>query len=273
MIKVFRKLGYRVNQTAYVGDGGKDAIAWKDNRKYVIECKRYSADSSTGRRDLQILLAAKGDEGADEAIFVSTGRFTSTAIEYAKQNRIQIYDRTKLPDLINKAYGSASDISRAKTMCIECGMVVWVPIPGEGEQLGTCPNANTDALRQTHVVRSTVKQSNLIYPDLDLEIPWCPGDDIPMRIASGSRGQFWGCPKFPECRYTANYVPPPPEVAAAAREKRKAELLSVYRNIDEVTKLRIQKEIEQECERMQVLPTLLDEMPILIAAKYRKETK
>jgi hypothetical protein len=114
---------------------------------------------------------------------------------------------------------------------------------------------------------------NLIYPDLNLDLTWCPGHDIPMRMASGQRGQFWGCPKFPECRHTANYVPPPPEVAASAREKRKAELLSVYKAIDEDTKLRIQKEIERECERMHVLPTLLDEMPIIVAAKFMKETK
>ena len=56
--KVFRKLGYRVTQTPYSRDGGKDAIAWKDNKKYVIECKRYGTGSSVGRRDLQILLAA-----------------------------------------------------------------------------------------------------------------------------------------------------------------------------------------------------------------------
>jgi hypothetical protein len=37
VMKVFRKLGYRVNQTAYVGDGGKDAIAWKGKKKYVID--------------------------------------------------------------------------------------------------------------------------------------------------------------------------------------------------------------------------------------------
>jgi hypothetical protein len=269
IVEVFRKLGYRVTQTSYSRDGGKDAIAWKDNRKYVIECKRYNAGSSTGRRDLQILLAAKGDEGADEAIFVSTGRFTSTAIDYAKLNGIQIYDRTRLPDLINSAYEKASNTAKARTMCAECGAVVWVSIPEHGEQLGTCPYATTAALKQIHTVRSTIKQSNLIYPELNLDIPWCPGDDIPMRRTSGQRGQFWGCPKFPECRYTRNYVPPPPEVVAAEREG----LLSLYQAIDEITKQRIQNEIEQECAKHGISPKLLGEMPILVAGKYKRETR
>src|SRR5579871_4525146 len=53
--ELFRALGYRVEQTPYSNDGGKDAIAYKDGKKHLIECKRYAPNRSIGRRDLQIL--------------------------------------------------------------------------------------------------------------------------------------------------------------------------------------------------------------------------
>jgi len=114
IMKVFRKLGYKVNQTVYVGDGGKDAIAWMDRKKYVIECKRYGSRSAVGRRDLQILLAAKHDVEADGAIFVSTGRFTAPAVAYAKENGIQYYDKDTFPDLINRAYGGGEGFCQSQ---------------------------------------------------------------------------------------------------------------------------------------------------------------
>jgi HJR/Mrr/RecB family endonuclease len=97
--ELFRKLNFKVQQTLYSNDGGKDVIAWKDGRKYVIECKRYSASSVTGRRDLQILLAAMHDEKADGALFITTGKFSSSAIKYAEINKIEVFDRDHLPIL------------------------------------------------------------------------------------------------------------------------------------------------------------------------------
>jgi hypothetical protein len=189
MMKVFRKLGYKVSQTAYVGDGGKDAIAWKNNRKYVIECKRYGIRSATGRRDLQILLAAKHDVEADGAIFVSTGRFTAPAVVYAKENEIEYYDKGSFPDLINRAYGSPEDYTLAKTICLECGKEAYLPLNNDDVISGTAIHDGS-----THEVRTTISLSQLKYPDLDLDTPWCADHQIPMRRVSGYRGVFWGCP-------------------------------------------------------------------------------
>src|SRR5690606_27830884 len=36
--ELFRALGYKVQQTPYVNDGGKEAIAFKNGKKYAIEC-------------------------------------------------------------------------------------------------------------------------------------------------------------------------------------------------------------------------------------------
>jgi HJR/Mrr/RecB family endonuclease len=41
--ELFRKLGYRVTQTPFSNDGGKDAIAYKDGETFLIECKQYES--------------------------------------------------------------------------------------------------------------------------------------------------------------------------------------------------------------------------------------
>jgi len=122
--QLFRKLGYEVEQTPYSNDGGKDAILWKDNKKFVIECKRYSKGQLTGRRDLQILVAAKHDVQADGALFISTGRFARTAIEYARENHITLYDGDHLPILVNQAFAEDSTMPHARVMCDLCGEIV-----------------------------------------------------------------------------------------------------------------------------------------------------
>ena len=137
--KIFRKLGYKVAQTPYVGDGGKDAVAWKDGRKYVIECKRYGSSSATGRRDIQILLAAKNDEGADGAIFVTTGRLTAPALAYVRENGIEYYDEGTFADLVNQAYGRSMNYLEAQTICLECGGKVAVRIKSLGPRPESVP--------------------------------------------------------------------------------------------------------------------------------------
>ncbi len=52
--ELFKRLGYEVIQTPFSNDGGKDAIARKDGKKYLIECKRYAPGNSIGRRDVNI---------------------------------------------------------------------------------------------------------------------------------------------------------------------------------------------------------------------------
>jgi hypothetical protein len=44
--KMFRRMGYAVEQTPYVNDHGRDAIMTKNGKKIILECKRY-ADGQT----------------------------------------------------------------------------------------------------------------------------------------------------------------------------------------------------------------------------------
>jgi HJR/Mrr/RecB family endonuclease len=184
---LFRKLDYKVLQTPFSNDGGKDAVVWKDGKKYLIECKRYAEGQSIGRRDLQILVAAMLEEKAAGGIYVNTGRFTETAVAYALQNRIDLYDRNRLPALVNKAYGVPVGATRADVMCPECGQIHSLALG----TTGTCRNGHRIA-------------NNLRMEDMSvlgsLEPPRCKKCGREMKVVKGSRGPFWGCSQYPACK-------------------------------------------------------------------------
>jgi hypothetical protein len=187
--ELFRRLGYEVEQTPFSNDGGKDAIAKKDGKKYLIECKRYAPDNSIGRREVQVFVAAMQDEKADGGFYINTGKFTRTAKEYAGINRIELYDRLALPLLVNQAYPVPADASHTKVMCLECGAVALIPVL-EQPVSGICSNGHSVS-------------SNIVMTDLRVfssaEVPYCDRCGSPMRIVNGRRGRFWGCTGYPSC--------------------------------------------------------------------------
>jgi HJR/Mrr/RecB family endonuclease len=104
---LFARWGFRVQQTPYANDGGKDALVWRDGCKFLVECKRYSSGQSVHRRDLQILVAAMQDEEAAGGYFVTTGRFTLAAEKYAPQHKIELMDGKALARLAQQLNGGS----------------------------------------------------------------------------------------------------------------------------------------------------------------------
>lgn len=178
--ELFRALGYSVKQTPFSNDGGKDAIAQKDGKTYLIECKRYDETNSIGRRDIQIFVAAMQDEKADGGFYINTGIFTKTAREYAEKNSIVIYDRLRLPLLVNQVYPVPADITKADVMCPECGKVVSMPV-GDAPVTGMCDNG--------HSLTSNITKDMLRV--VSSGVPLCDRCGSPMRIVKGYRGRFW----------------------------------------------------------------------------------
>jgi HJR/Mrr/RecB family endonuclease len=204
--ELFRQLGYQVTQTPYSNDRGKDAIARKDGKKYLIECKRYAPENTIGRRDLQILVAAMKEENAEGGFYVNTGRFASTAPAYAAQNQIELYDRANLPALVNSAFPVREDISSASAMCLECGAVTSLPV-GDAPSLGNCANG--------HQVTNSIT-TELICRSSSVSVNGCPKCGSQMRLKHGWRGTFWGCSKYPACRGTREF-----ETSSVTREQRR----------------------------------------------------
>jgi HJR/Mrr/RecB family endonuclease len=182
--RLFMELGYEVEQTPYSNDGGKDAILWKDSKKYVVECKRYGRKERTGRRDLQVLLAAMHDAKADGAFFITTGGFARTAIEYARENRIKIYDGDHFPILVNEAFGKNAAIANAKVMCESCGETVTFDVFGRDSLRKYCVNL--------HEVICNIKLGDLKVATT-LETSVCPTHRLPMRLVKERWGEYWKC--------------------------------------------------------------------------------
>jgi ssDNA-binding Zn-finger/Zn-ribbon topoisomerase 1 len=193
--ELFRELGYFVEQTPYTNDGGKDAVVWKDDKKYLVECKRYEEGGTIGRRELQIFVAAMKEENADGGFYVNTGRFANTAYEYAVRNQIRLYDRKRLPELINSAYPLRKDIAFAAVMCRVCGIVQQLPV-AEESTIGTCVNGHVITNR---ITKGLIRRGSVLP---DSVCHWCGAE---MRLRRGSHGKFWGCSQFPQCKFTRSF--------------------------------------------------------------------
>ena len=190
--QLFRTLKYEVKQTPYSNDGGKDAILFKDGKKYLVECKRYNKNKSIiGRPEIQKFVAAMHDEEAVGGFYVNTGNFTLGAKKYAEDHDIHWYDAFTFPELVLQAYQIPKDATSAKTMCLECGAVVDVLI-ADLTAATICPKG--------HNVRSTIKTSDLMATSNGT--PHCEKCGSLMRVVKGRRGSFWGCSMYPKCRFT-----------------------------------------------------------------------
>ena len=122
---LFRKMGYSVEQTPYTNDRGRDAIARKGGKVYVIECKRYARDNNAGRRDLQILHSAMTEEAAAGGFFVTTGKFAKTAKEFVKGKKIELVDEKRLAELMRRYMPyDGQEADRFRVMCEECENIV-----------------------------------------------------------------------------------------------------------------------------------------------------
>jgi restriction system protein len=95
----------RATRTQLSNDGGIDGIIDQDvlglSRVYV-QAKRYALDSSVQRPDIQSFVGALQGQQANQGVFITTGRFSSGAIEYTKSvpTRVVLIDGSRLAELM-----------------------------------------------------------------------------------------------------------------------------------------------------------------------------
>lgn len=95
----------RATRTQLSNDHGIDGVIDQDvlglSRVY-IQAKRYSLDSSVGRPDIQSFVGALQGQQANQGVFITTGRFSSGAIEYAKSisTRVVLVDGSRLAEFM-----------------------------------------------------------------------------------------------------------------------------------------------------------------------------
>jgi restriction system protein len=86
-------------------DGGVDGVIRQDPLgldQIYVQAKRYAADRSIGRPDIQAFVGALHGAQADRGIFVTTSHFTADAVEYAERvnARLVLIDGAALAQLM-----------------------------------------------------------------------------------------------------------------------------------------------------------------------------
>lgn len=139
--ELFKSMGYDVELTPFINDGGKDIIVKKDNEVSYVECKRYSKKNRVGRPEIQKLVGAMIGAHVERGFFVTTSHFTNTAIEYAKACKVTLIDLESLTDLIHEFI--QNDIQQEYPMiCRECGDIVTFKLFNDVESKH-CTNGHT----------------------------------------------------------------------------------------------------------------------------------
>ena len=109
VLDLMAKMGYGAFESAsqmtpITGDEGIDGIIKEDKLGFdliYVQAKRYSEDNAVRRPNIQAFVGAIAGQGqGGKGLFVTTGRFTSQAVEYAKQQHIILVDGHKLAQLM-----------------------------------------------------------------------------------------------------------------------------------------------------------------------------
>ncbi|MFS8602693.1 restriction endonuclease [Priestia megaterium] len=94
---LFKSLGYKTKVTPASRDYGADLIIIKDNKKIIVQAKRYS--NKVGINSVQQIVGAKNYYKADEVWVITNNYFTQPAINLAYANNVVLIDRSSLIQL------------------------------------------------------------------------------------------------------------------------------------------------------------------------------
>jgi restriction system protein len=123
IVDLLVKMGYggsrpdAASQLGGSGDGGVDGVINEDrlglDRVYV-QAKRYSEGNVVGRPEVQKFAGSLVGLGATKGVFVTTSKFSSEAIEYARHlaQRVVLIDGKRLTELMIE-HGIGVRLSRA----------------------------------------------------------------------------------------------------------------------------------------------------------------
>lgn len=94
ILELLHKMGYGSSDSAIEhvggpGDEGVDGVIHQDTlglQRIYVQAKRYKAENTIGRPDLQKFVGALSGLGANGGVFITTSSFSSDAREYAGKN-------------------------------------------------------------------------------------------------------------------------------------------------------------------------------------------
>ncbi|MDP2852078.1 MAG: restriction endonuclease [Gallionella sp.] len=95
---LFRAQGYAAELTPLTGDYGADLILLKDGQRIAVQAKRYVG--SVGVSAVQEALSGQAYYQCDTAWVVTTGAFTTNALELAKKSGVKLIGRSDIGNLM-----------------------------------------------------------------------------------------------------------------------------------------------------------------------------
>ena len=102
--QLFEALNYTVVHTKLSGDQGADLIIMKSGEKTAVQSKKYSGKVSN--KAIQEVVAAREHYKCKNAMVVTTGIFTKSAVQLAISNNVKLWDKNKLNQIINEINSS-----------------------------------------------------------------------------------------------------------------------------------------------------------------------
>jgi hypothetical protein len=100
------EMGFQAELTEVTGDGGIDIVALLDRPfsggRYIFQCKRYSEGNLVGAPAIRDFYGAVMADRAVKGIFITTSEFTTQAKEFASQSGIELVNRARLNQILEK---------------------------------------------------------------------------------------------------------------------------------------------------------------------------
>lgn len=95
---LYRNLGYCVERTQLVGDGGIDIKLWKSQNEYIIvQCKNHR--KKVGPSVVRDLYGVMISEKANKAVLICSGGFTAGVLDFTQGKPIELIDISILLEL------------------------------------------------------------------------------------------------------------------------------------------------------------------------------
>ncbi|MHA2061369.1 MAG: restriction endonuclease [Candidatus Sifarchaeia archaeon] len=141
---LFDKLGYSVEVTGGLKDGGIDLIIKKDNKTSLVQCKNYRVSKVNVSKVRDFYGAMNASLNYETGYFITTGIFTLDAKQFAEDKPIELIDGARLMDYVNKA--SMEEVPQRNTsqpvkpsdvpICPKCGSIMVMRTAKKGRRAG-----------------------------------------------------------------------------------------------------------------------------------------
>ncbi len=140
--EAFRRQGYAVDFSLGRGaDGGVDIVLRQPDRKFLVQCKQWKV-FSVGAPVIREMFGLMTAEHADEAIIITTGKFTREAQDFAAGKPIRLIDGPQLLVLVQSvqsnptATSAQSGTKGAVPSCPSCGQPMILRTSKRGSNAG-----------------------------------------------------------------------------------------------------------------------------------------